>query len=111
MLWQFGPRRQTELWTQLLAGLDGGPDGARAAELALRRGRYRAASLPEVPDSTVLFSHDALGEACDYAAMRAEVLADLAPGGAFSPPDVGLSWLDWPDVDLSGLFDWFDFGP
>ena len=34
MLWQFGPRRQTELWSQLLARLEGGAGAARAAELA-----------------------------------------------------------------------------
>jgi hypothetical protein len=53
--------------------------------------------------------HDAAGEACDYAAMRAEVLADLATGGTFAWMDVGLSWLEWPDIDLSSIFDWFDF--
>ncbi len=63
VLWQFGPRRLAELWGQLLDGLDGGAAGARASELTLRRGAYRAASLPEVPDGEVLFSHDALGEA------------------------------------------------
>ncbi len=62
-LWQFGPRRQAELWALLLRGLDGGADGARAGALAISRGTYRSASLPEVPDSRVLFSHDALGEA------------------------------------------------
>ncbi len=63
VLWQFGPRRQTELWAQLLAGLDGGPAGARAAELALRRGAYRSAELPVIPGSELLFAFDALGEA------------------------------------------------
>ena len=53
--------------------------------------------------------HDATGEACDYAAMKAEVLADLAAGASFSLFDLDLSWLDWPDIDLSSLFDWFDF--
>lgn len=53
--------------------------------------------------------HDAAGEVCDYAAMRAEVLADLATGGTFSWTDIDLSWLDWPDIDLSSIFDWFDF--
>jgi hypothetical protein len=52
--------------------------------------------------------HEAAGEACDYAAMRADVLTDLASGGTFSWPDVDLSWLDWPDIDLGGMFDWFD---
>ena len=55
--------------------------------------------------------HDALGEACDYAAMKAQVLADLAAGGTFSWLDVDLSWLEWPDIDLSSVFDWFDFSP
>ncbi len=49
--------------------------------------------------------HDAAGEVCDYAAMKAEVLADLA-GGSFQWPDIDLSWLEWPDIDLSSLFDW-----
>jgi len=52
--------------------------------------------------------HEAAGEACNYATMRAEVLADLASGDSFASSDVGLSWLEWPDIDLGGLFDWFD---
>lgn len=53
--------------------------------------------------------HDAAGEACDYVAMKAEVLADLATGGTFDWIDIDLSWLEWPDIDLSAIFDWFDF--
>lgn len=53
--------------------------------------------------------HAAAGEVCDYAAMKAEVLADLAGGASFSLLDVDLSWLEWPDIDLSSLFDWVDF--
>ncbi len=52
--------------------------------------------------------HDAAGEVCDYAKMKAEVLADLAVGGTFQWPDLDLSWLEWPDIDLSSVFDWFD---
>jgi hypothetical protein len=52
--------------------------------------------------------HEAAGEVCDYVAMRAEVLSDLAVDGAFSGIDLDLSWLEWPDIDLSSLFDWFD---
>jgi hypothetical protein len=55
--------------------------------------------------------HDAAGEVCDYAAMKASVLADLASGGAFSWLDIDLSWLEWPDIDLSSIFDWFGFSP
>jgi hypothetical protein len=40
--------------------------------------------------------------------MRSEVLAELANGGTFSWLDTNSSWLDWPDIDLSGMFDWFD---
>ena len=54
--------------------------------------------------------HEAAGEACDYVEMKAELLSDLAGGaGGFAFPDLGLSWLEWPDIDLSGMFDWFDF--
>ena len=52
--------------------------------------------------------HRAAGEACDYAAMKAELLTDLATEGSFALPDLDLSWLEWPDIDLSSLFDWFD---
>ena len=52
--------------------------------------------------------HEAAGEACDYAAMKAEVLTDLASGDSFLGIDLDLSWLEWPDIDLSGVFDWFD---
>ena len=55
--------------------------------------------------------HEALGEVCDYAKMKAEVLADLAEGGGFQWLDIDLSWLEWPDINLSGIFDWFDFSP
>jgi len=54
--------------------------------------------------------HDALGETCDYAKMKAEVLSDLA-GGSFEWPDMDLSWLEWPDIDLSSIFDWIDWSP
>ncbi|WP_411825577.1 DUF6559 family protein [Luteolibacter sp. AS25] len=53
--------------------------------------------------------HEAAGEACDYEEMKAEVLRDLAGGDSFLGIDIGLSWLEWPDIDLSEIFDWFDF--
>lgn len=53
--------------------------------------------------------HEAAGEICDYAAMKGELLADLASGGSFLGIDIDLSWLEWPDIDLSDVFDWFDF--
>jgi hypothetical protein len=51
--------------------------------------------------------HDAAGETCDYVKMKAEILADLA-GGPFDWIDIDLSWLEWPDINLGGIFDWFD---
>ena len=53
--------------------------------------------------------HRLTGEACDYAVMKAQVLSDLATSGSFLPLDLDLSWLEWPDIDVSCLFDWFDF--
>lgn len=53
--------------------------------------------------------HEAAGEVCDYASMKAQVLSDLASGGSFLGMDMDLSWLEWPDIDLSSVFDWFDF--
>jgi len=41
--------------------------------------------------------------------MKAEVLAELAIDGTFSIFDIDLSWLEWPDIHLSSIFDWFDF--
>ncbi len=65
VLWRFGPRRQAELAATLIGGFDtqAPQAAARGVELGLRRGDYRARSLPEVPDSELLFAHDALGEA------------------------------------------------
>lgn len=40
--------------------------------------------------------------------MKAEVLADLSKDGSFLGIDIDLSWLEWPDFDLSSVFDWFD---
>lgn len=53
--------------------------------------------------------HEALGEVCDYVKMKGEVLGELAQGGSFLELDIELSWLEWPDIDLSSVFDWVDF--
>lgn len=52
--------------------------------------------------------HEAAGETCDYAEMKAELLSDLSVNSSFLEIDIDLSWLEWPDIDLTGLFDWFD---
>lgn len=48
--------------------------------------------------------HHAAGESCDYAEMKSEVLSDLS-GGIFSSLDLDLSWLEWPDIDISSSID------
>lgn len=51
--------------------------------------------------------HAASGEACDYAAMKAEMLHSMATDSSASWFDFDLSWLEFPDLDIS-LFDFFD---
>ena len=53
--------------------------------------------------------HQAAGETCDYVAMKSELLSDIATDGSFLNIDIDLSWLEWPDIDLPDIFDWFDF--
>lgn len=53
--------------------------------------------------------HAAAGEACDYVSMKAEVLRELSGGFEFAWPDIELSWLEWPDIDVSGIFEWFNW--
>lgn len=49
--------------------------------------------------------HRSIGEACDYTAMKATMLDGLS-GGGFQLPDLDLSWIEWPDINLSSIFDW-----
>ncbi|HEX7992081.1 MAG TPA: hypothetical protein VF513_18170 [Stenotrophomonas sp.] len=51
--------------------------------------------------------HAASGEACDYPAMKAEMLRSMATDSSASWFDFDLSWLEFPDLDIS-LFDFFD---
>jgi hypothetical protein len=55
------------------------------------------------------FYHASRGEACDYAAMKADMLDAVSNGASGSWFDPDLSWLDWPDFDFSGLFDFLDW--
>jgi hypothetical protein len=53
--------------------------------------------------------HQSLGESCDYASMKADMLASVSTvDEAPSWFDFDLSWLEFPDIDWS-LFDFFDF--
>lgn len=52
--------------------------------------------------------HDAIGKTCDYASMKSEMTCAITDGASDSWFDMDLSWLDWPDVDLSSIFDFLD---
>ena len=51
--------------------------------------------------------HDDLGEACDYVSMKKEMLESLSASDVSGWFDFDLSWLEFPDIDLS-IFDFFD---
>ncbi len=57
-LWQFGPKRREEILDGILRRQRPGADGARAAELAIRRGAYRPDRTIALPPTTILFEHD-----------------------------------------------------
>ncbi len=52
--------------------------------------------------------HGRIGEACDYASMRAEMATALTDGASDAWFSIDLSWLEWPDFDVASLFDLFD---
>ncbi|MGO1068338.1 hypothetical protein [Lysobacter sp. CA199] len=52
--------------------------------------------------------HAALGEVCDYAGMKLQMLEAVSAGaGGWFDFDLDLSWLEFPDIDWS-VFDFFD---
>lgn len=55
--------------------------------------------------------HESIGEACDYTAMKADMLGAVsAIAESTSWFDFDLSWLEFPDLDWS-IFDVFDADP
>lgn len=52
--------------------------------------------------------HEAAGEVCDYAAMKTQTVAELMEGHPLDWFQLDLSWMEWPEIDLSMVFDWFD---
>ena len=51
--------------------------------------------------------HQSIGENCDYASMKGEMMAGLS-GGTLGPDfDADASWLELRDFDLSSIFEWF----
>ena len=51
--------------------------------------------------------HAAAGDACDYVAMKSQMLRAVATEESGSWFDGDLSWLEFPDLDIS-IFDFFD---
>jgi hypothetical protein len=52
--------------------------------------------------------HESIGESCDYAAMKSEMLSSISTSSDTSWFDIDLSWLEFPDIDWS-TFDFIDF--
>ena len=55
--------------------------------------------------------HRAIGQTCDYDAMHADMMSAIstdATAGADGDSLFDFSWIELPDIDLSGLFDGFD---
>lgn len=51
--------------------------------------------------------HRSIGEDCDYAAMKSEMLSSVSEASDTSWFDLDLSWLEFPDIDWS-VFDFLD---
>lgn len=51
--------------------------------------------------------HKRIGEVCDYASMKSEMLKSMTNSSDSSWFDLNLSWLEFPDIDWS-IFDFFD---
>jgi hypothetical protein len=52
--------------------------------------------------------HRSLGEECDYAAMKSEMLLSISSSEDSSWFDIDLPWFEFPDIDLS-VFDFLDW--
>lgn len=52
--------------------------------------------------------HRSIGENCDYASMKSEMLSSISNTTEGSWFDFDLSWLEFPDIDWS-IFDFIDF--
>lgn len=52
--------------------------------------------------------HRSIGGSCNYADMKSEMTSALTDGASDSWFDIDLSWLEWPDFDLSSVFDFID---
>lgn len=59
-------------------------------------------------EATFQAIHVGVDAVCNYQEMRRDALAALTDSGSFLDIDLDLSWLEWPDIDLGSVFDWFD---
>lgn len=100
-------------------------------ELLKRHGKKRFYTVLEVADvvhtltlgaealsqSLALFStpedfnayHATIGQPRDYGQLKEEMFEVMLEIAIESWFDIDMSWLDWPDFDFSGFFDFFDF--
>ena len=55
--------------------------------------------------------HESIGETCDYLAMKSSMLSAVTEHASDSwlDFDFDLSWFDWPDIDISSVFDLIDW--
>ena len=55
--------------------------------------------------------HESINEACDYISMKESMVASVTDHASDSwlDFDFDLSWLEFPDIDLSDIFDFLDF--
>lgn len=55
--------------------------------------------------------HESIGEACDYIEMKSSMVSSLTDHASDSwlDFDLDLSWFDWPDIDVSSVFDLLDW--
>jgi len=54
--------------------------------------------------------HADIGETCDLPSMKSQLVEAITDGASSSWFDADLSWLDWPDIDPSVIFDFLDWG-
>lgn len=55
--------------------------------------------------------HESIGESCDLLEMKSQMVDAVTDGQSYSWFEMDLSWLEWPDIDMSDLFDFFDWTP
>ncbi|MDI2112569.1 glycosyltransferase [Commensalibacter nepenthis] len=63
VLWNFSTQRQSHLCDTMLLSLTGEKGAAQAMETMIARKEYKNLSMPIIPESEILFDHDALQEA------------------------------------------------